>query len=541
MPAPDLARSWTSSADGDTWTLELDPTAQWHDGAPVTSADVVFTIETLQDPAYRGPGAGSWTGIEATAVDSATVRFTLTTPIGGFLDVASLAIAPAHLLGATPADALPDDPFGSAPIGSGPYAVTELDRDHAVLELASLVTTPAETDAASPADSSLDPLATPAPTPRPSDSDAPLDRITFRFFDDIDALTSAWRAGELDAASGLDPSSAAELARTPGSRAIRHSGTTLSAVLVNLRPTAPTLADPRVRLALLQAIDRGRIVGVVDGGMATAADGLIPPTSWAYVPAPSSGLAGASPSPTATAKPGKSAPPPASPRASAPPSGAAPGPTAPPSARPSTDSGPAADPKGAVANLTDAGWKKAADGWRPTASAAAPKTLELLVPDRSADAALFATGSQVAADWRAIGLDVEVVERDPAVIATDHLRTGDFELAVVDIAIGHDPDLYPLLASSQTRTGGANVVGLQDPALDALLEAARAPGDEAARTAAFRALQARLATGTYLLPLAWPNVVTVVSDRVIGPAPRPVADGSERFGDVLTWRLANGR
>jgi ABC-type transport system substrate-binding protein len=85
------------------------------------------------------------------------------------------------------------------------------------------------------------------------------------------------------------------------------------------------------------------------------------------------------------------------------------------------------------------------------------------------------------------------------------------------------------------------VVGLQDPGLDALLEAARAPGDEAARTAAFRALQARLATGTYLLPLAWPNVVTVVSDRVIGPAPRPVADGSERFGDVLTWRLANGR
>ena len=51
----------------------------------------------------------------------------------------------------------------------------------------------------------------------------------------------------------------------------------------------------------------------------------------------------------------------------------------------------------------------------------------------------------------------------------EKLRKGEFAAAVVDISIGHDPDLYPLLASSQTQTGGLNVAGVQDAALDALL------------------------------------------------------------------------
>jgi peptide/nickel transport system substrate-binding protein len=198
------------------------------------------------------------------------------------------------------------------------------------------------------------------------------------------------------------------------------------------------------------------------------------------------------------------------------------------------------DLKAAAKSLGAAGWTKAKDGWHQ-AGAKDPRTIELLVPTRTVNPILYAAGSQIAADWTALGFTVNVVEQDPAIIATDHLRTGEFEAAVVDIAIGHDPDLYPLLASSQIRTGGANVIGLQDPLLDDLLVAARKPGTDEARIAAYAALQKRLAGGTYLLPIAWPDEVFVVADRVLGPASREVADGSERFGDVLTWRLADDR
>src|SRR6266850_817078 len=66
-PRPGLAQSWTMATDGRSWTFHLRDDGQWHDGSPVTEADVVFTVKTLADAEYHGPGAGSWTGITATA------------------------------------------------------------------------------------------------------------------------------------------------------------------------------------------------------------------------------------------------------------------------------------------------------------------------------------------------------------------------------------------------------------------------------------------------------------------------------------------
>src|SRR5206468_287168 len=100
-------------------------------------------------------------------------------------------------------------------------------------------------------------------------------------------------------------------------------------------------------------------------------------------------------------------------------------------------------------------------------------------------------------------LDVEVTPLPATELLGQRLRPGGFQAALVPLAIGLDPDLYPVLASTQTRTGGSNVSGLQDPSLDKLLAAARAPGLEDARKAAYMALQARLGAGLYILPIAF--------------------------------------
>ena len=63
---PDLAERWSVDADGRTWTFDLRPDARWHDGEPVTADDVVYTITTLQDPSYSGPGGTSWSARGAT-------------------------------------------------------------------------------------------------------------------------------------------------------------------------------------------------------------------------------------------------------------------------------------------------------------------------------------------------------------------------------------------------------------------------------------------------------------------------------------------
>jgi ABC-type transport system substrate-binding protein len=382
-----------------------------------------------------------------------------------------------------------DDPFGAQPVGAGPYALVALDKDRAVLEPAAMVAAPAQ-DGEPSVRPSVDPLATVRPTAHAAGIEPRIARLELRFFDDATALAGAFRAGQLDAVSGLDPAAAAALGDVPGSRLLRDPATTVSAVALNLRPTHPEFSDSRTREALLQSIDRARILSVAYGGLATRADGLVSPTSWAFDPAAS-----------------------------------------PPVTR---------DLKAATKALKDAGWVKAKDGWH-AGKAADPHEIELLVPDHSANPILFAVGSQVAADWDALGFNVRLVEVDPAVLAADRLRAGDYAAAIVSVTIGHDPDLYPLLASSQTRTGGANVFGLQDPTLDALLETARQPGSTEARKTAFRAAQKRIADGAYVLPIAWPDVVTVLRNRVQGTGNRPVADGSERFWDVLDWRLADDR
>jgi peptide/nickel transport system substrate-binding protein len=59
---PDLAERWSVDGTGKTWTVDIRPDALWHDGAPVTADDVVYTIGTLKDPDYAGPSATSWSG-----------------------------------------------------------------------------------------------------------------------------------------------------------------------------------------------------------------------------------------------------------------------------------------------------------------------------------------------------------------------------------------------------------------------------------------------------------------------------------------------
>ena len=488
----DLADRWTVDASGAEWTFHLRPGLTWQDGEPLTSEDVLFTVGALSDPAYAGPGASSWREVTATAADAQTVTLTLATPLGGFLQAVTQEIAPAHLLsGVAPGD-LPTDPFGRKPVGSGAFRLAVLDDAHALLvPYISDVQSgePVGPNAGSPPPT--DSLATPTAT-APGGTVLPyLDGIEFRFYPDVDALTSAWGLGEIDGAVGLPADVAQRLAAGNGAHLLEYPSTTLFAVTLNLRPSHPEFRDPAVRRALLQAIDRDTIVRDTLGGLATRADGLIPPSSWAF-------------DPTAT---------PAVPF----------------------------DVEAAKAGLVAAGWKQAdGGGWIPKGGKD-PLTIELLSPQADANPAAYAIANAVAAAWTSIGLGVDHTSLAGAQFVGEHLQTGDFSVAVTGTTIGLDPDLYPLLASSQTTLHGSNYSGLQDAGLDVLLVRARAPGLDEARLAAYAALQVKLAAGTYVLPVAFADVVVVVRDTLTGPRPRPVGAPGDRFWDVLTWRLAATR
>jgi peptide/nickel transport system substrate-binding protein len=487
----DLAERWDVDEKGSAWTFHLRSDMRWQDGEPITAEDVVFTISALSDPDYTGPGAESWREVTATAIDGLTVSLTLATPLGGFLQAATQPIAPAHLLSFVPAAQLATDPFGRQPVGSGSFKLVTLDGSRAVLdawspaELGSPPPVPGESVAAT------DSLGTQGPSEPPAEPAPYLAGIEFDFFDTVDDLKAAWQRGSIDGASGLQPTDARTLAASGGARLVRYPGSSLTAVVLNLRTgKSPFGADVNVRKALLGAIDRDALVSGVLAGLAVRADNLIPPTS-----------------PLFDATSSKQVP---------------------------------YDPAAAKAALTDAGWTLSADGQWVDKGATEPVTFDLLSPEQAANPVAYAIAEIVAHEWQALGLKVTHVAQAAAQPLAERLRSGDYVAAVLPLAVGLDPDLYPILASSQTRSGGSNVSGIQDPDLDKLLSAARAPGTDEVRKAAYAALQARLAETFDILPIAFRDDYVVLKNTVQGPAPRSLGTSGDRFWDVLTWRLADG-
>ena len=96
-------------------------------------------------------------------------------------------------------------------------------------------------------------------------------------------MTTRWpptiAAGKLDAVSGVDPAVAADIAEPGDSRLLRYPGSTLTAVLFNLRPGHPAFASSAARVGLLRAIDREALIDEAYGGSGIRADSLIPTAS----------------------------------------------------------------------------------------------------------------------------------------------------------------------------------------------------------------------------------------------------------------------
>ena len=133
QPLPELAKSWELSDDKRTYTFRLQEGVTWHDGKPMTSEDVVFSVMRFHmelSPRARGVFAKIK---EATAPDALTVTMTLDTPFEPFLlmfDVTTCAIMPKHVFDAPGAGAAEfrANPQNQTPIGTGPFRFVEWQR-----------------------------------------------------------------------------------------------------------------------------------------------------------------------------------------------------------------------------------------------------------------------------------------------------------------------------------------------------------------------------------------------------------------------------
>lgn len=119
----DLASGYSVDSHGTTYTVHLKPNLKWQDGQPLTSSDVVFTYQSIQNPDAQSPLQSSWTGIIVTAPDPHTVVFKLPSVLAAFPTNLTTGIVPRHLLASIPPSDLRSADFNTIhPVGAGPFA-----------------------------------------------------------------------------------------------------------------------------------------------------------------------------------------------------------------------------------------------------------------------------------------------------------------------------------------------------------------------------------------------------------------------------------
>lgn len=126
---PDLAESYSISEDGLTYYFKIRENAVFHDGTPVTSEDVIFTILKTQDPAVKSPKRPNWDGVHVEKINEREIEFTLASPYSPFIYNATLGILPKHKWQDITAEAFPFSSLNTNPIGSGPYELRAAKKD----------------------------------------------------------------------------------------------------------------------------------------------------------------------------------------------------------------------------------------------------------------------------------------------------------------------------------------------------------------------------------------------------------------------------
>jgi peptide/nickel transport system substrate-binding protein len=258
-----LARDW-QRRDSVTLAFDLDPRATWHDGRPVTAADVVFSYQRAIEASDFARALRRIASV--TAEGDRRVVFRFRTAYGEqFYDATfQLQIAPAHLLAGIPRDSLATSAFARNPIGNGPFRWVR-NVPGQLVELAA---------------NEQFFLGPPQ-----------IKRVIFRVVRDPEARVSMLLSGEADLVQYLTLAAETRARESGTFEVVPVLSSGITYALFNQRANGdrskphPILSDVNVRRALLLALDRESMVRATYGGHARVIDGPVPQTlAWVGTP-----------------------------------------------------------------------------------------------------------------------------------------------------------------------------------------------------------------------------------------------------------------
>jgi peptide/nickel transport system substrate-binding protein len=258
-----LAKDWSVSDDGLTWTYTLKDGIKWHNGEAFTAAQMAWSINAIMLDPDGWAASANYTGgfAEVTAPDDKTVVIVTEYPIANMDYRISFlyAVYPPDFEGFTTPEDLQNFTNFEA-VGTGPFKINTFDKDTGVLLL----------------DASQDYF----------DGGPKIDGVIFQTFDNTDAMIQALKVGDIDLVNEVPASAFVTVQGFEGVKATAINGRYFNEVILNSAdpnnnpaPTGnPALADPAVRLAIAYSMNKQDIVDIVAQGLATPGDTIVPPT-----------------------------------------------------------------------------------------------------------------------------------------------------------------------------------------------------------------------------------------------------------------------
>ena len=236
-----------------TWRLR--PGIRWHDGEPFTSADVRFTVEAINDPAYNPESTDGFDRIVSVATpDSLTAVVRYREVYAPYALQFMRGALPRHVLEGRDIDQAVD--YNRNPLGTGPYRLAEWRTgEYILLER--------------------------APEYWRGDSLPRIRRLMFRFVTNTNTRINQLKAGEVHVVALVPWDKVRELRGLPHVALHRMVGNSYEHITLNQR-RFPPFSELAVRRALVHAIDRELIVRSILDTLAPVIHGPIQPESWAY-------------------------------------------------------------------------------------------------------------------------------------------------------------------------------------------------------------------------------------------------------------------
>jgi len=431
LPEADLAEAWGVSQDGTIYNFTLKPDLKWSDGEPLTARDVVFTIELLRNGGDIIPTDVQtfWKAVEVLDFTDTQMQFKLPEPFAPFLDYLTFGILPEHILSGYDILGVVNHPFNYEPVGSGPYKLEQMIVEGGQVTGALLV-----------------------PNENYYGQQPFIQQFVFRYYPDAATALQAYREGVVQGISRITPDVLNDALNEPALNLYSSRLPQMTIVFLNLKnPEVAFFQDVVVRKALMNGINRQKVVNQVYNGQAILANGPIFPENWAYY-----------------------------------------------EGTPSWEY----DAEKAKFDLREAGYVLSGDETAPRKKDTVELKFTLVHPDDDAHRQI---AEALKADWAALNIAVDLQAVPYEQLISDYLNPREYQAALVDLNLSRspDPDPYPFWDQVQA-TGGQNYSQWDSRMASEYLEAARLSSSFDERLRLYRNFQVIFNKELPSLPLFYP-------------------------------------